>query len=91
MKTMPSPMKGFVWVFAMTVIFGILVGTLNIHNPEAVHIPFGTDENGNKLSAEGLDGLIASTLSSAVLGIIFGGLVALITWFVNSGISRIRK
>ena len=84
-------MKGFVWVFAMTVLFGILVGTLNLHNPEAVHIPFGVDDEGNKLSAEGMDGLIAATLSSAVLGVIFGSLVALITWFVNAGVKRAAK
>ncbi|MEM9332306.1 MAG: hypothetical protein AAGA53_13340 [Pseudomonadota bacterium] len=77
---MPSPFKGFLWVFGMTVIFGILVGTLNLLNPEAVHIPFGRDNEGNPQSAEGMDGLIASTLSSGVLGTIFGSIAALIAW-----------
>ncbi|MEM9279570.1 MAG: hypothetical protein AAGA76_13435 [Pseudomonadota bacterium] len=88
---MPSPVKGFVWVFGMTVLFGLLVGTLNLLNPDAVHIPFGTDENGNAQSAEGLDGVIAATASSAVLGIIFGGLAAIIAWMFRAGVNKAAK
>lgn len=85
---MPSPGKGFVWVFGMTVLFGLLVGTLNLLNPDAVHIPFGTDLNGNPQSAEGIDGVIAATLSSAVLGLIFGGLAALLAWLFRIGVRK---
>ena len=88
---MPSPIKGFVWVCGMTVLFGLLVGTLNLMNPEAVHIPFGKDEFGNPISAEGMDGVLASTLSSAVLGVIFGGFAALIAWMFGVGVGRIEN
>ena len=59
---MPSPLKGFLWVFGMVLVFGLLVGTLNLLNPNAVHIPFGVDHEGNPQSAEGIDGIIASLL-----------------------------
>ena len=74
---MPSPLSGFLWVFIMATLFGLLVGTLNLLNPQAVHIPFGVDADGNPQSAEGLDGLIASVLSSGVLGIFFGVVAAI--------------
>ena len=88
---MPSPWKGFVWVCGMTVLFGILVGTLNLLNPEAVHIPFGTDSHGNPQSAEGMDGLLASIVSSTVLGVFFGSFAALIAWGFRIGVKRIKK
>lgn len=88
---MPTPIKGFVWVFGLTVLFGLLAGTLNLWNPLAVHIPFGLDENGNKQSAEGMDGVIAATLSAGVLGIVFGGLAALFAWLFGFGVKRASK
>ena len=88
---MPSPFKGFLWVFGMVVLFGLLVGTLNLLNPEAVHIPFGVDEDGETLSAEGLDGIIASVLSSAVLGIFFGAVAALFAWLFRLGVNQSGK
>jgi len=54
---------------------GLLVGTLNLLNPQAVHIPFGPAGE----SAEGLDGILASTLSSLVFGLILGIPAALLT------------
>ena len=88
---MPSPYKGFIWVFGMTLLFGILVGTLNLLNPEAVHIPFGRDAQGNPQSAEGMDGLIASTLSSGVLGVVFGSLAAVFAWLFRLGFQPKKK
>lgn len=64
------------------------MGTLNLLNPDAVHIPFGVDEKGNPQSAEGIDGVIASTLSSLVLGVIFGCLAALIAWLFRKGLAK---
>ena len=57
---------------------GLLVGMLNIMNPQAVHIPFGP--NGER--ALGLDGLIAAVLSSFVMGLILGIPMALLTWLI---------
>ncbi len=88
---MPSPIKGFVWVCGMTVLFGILVGTLNLLNPDAVHIPFGTDSQSNAQSAEGMDGVIASTLSSLVLGVFFGTIAAFVAWLFSIGVKRAQK
>ena len=58
---------------------GLLVGTLNLLNPQAVHIPFGP----NGESAEGIDGVFAATLSSLVFGLILGIPAALLTWLVS--------
>lgn len=85
---MPSPLSGFLWVFILALSFGLLVGTLNLLNPEAVHIPFGVDAEGNKQSAEGLDGILASVLSSGVLGIFFGALAALICWMFRALVKK---
>ncbi len=79
---MPSPVSGFLWVFCTTTLFGLLVGTLNLLNPKAVHIPFGP----NGESAEGIDGIIASVLSSGVLGIFFGCVAALFSWLFAAGV-----
>ena len=81
---MPSPLKSFFVIFGVLCLFGLLVGTLNLMNPKAVHIPFGP----NGESAEGLDGIITSVLSSAVLGIVFGGLAAIIALIFNSILKR---
>lgn len=84
---MPSPFRVFFWItFAFTLV-GLLIGTLNLHNPEAVHIPFGPDGE----SAEGIDGLIAAILSSLVLGLLIGGLAAFLAWATNAGVKRGRK
>ena len=88
---MPSPLQGFIWVFGMTVLFGILVGTLNLLSPDAVHIPFGVDSEGRPQSAEGMDGVIASTLSSAVLGLFFGAIAATAAWLFRFGVNRVNK
>lgn len=85
---MPSPFKGFLWVFTMVTLFGLLVGTLNLMSPDAVYIPFGTDADGNPQSAEGMDGVIASVLSSAVLGIFFGSIAALFAWLFRLGVRK---
>ena len=66
--------------------FGLLVGTLNIHNPDAVHIPFGVNADGVPQSAEGLDGMIAATLSASVLGLVFGALAAGFAWIFRRGL-----
>ena len=84
MMAMPRPLNGFLWVFCLITLFGLLVGTLNLLNPEAVHIPFG--KNGE--SAEGLDGVVASVLSSGVLGIIFGLFAALMSWMFAAGVRK---
>ncbi len=81
---MPRPINGFLWVFCLIMLFGLLVGTLNLLNPEAVHIPFGNDGE----SAEGLDGIIASVLSSGVLGLIFGLFAALMSWIFAAGVKK---
>ncbi len=83
---MPSPLKSFLVIFGVICLFGLLVGTLNIMSPKAVHIPFGP----NGESAEGLDGIIASVLSSGVLGIVFGSLAALIAWIFGKGVKRMN-
>ncbi len=83
---MPSPLKSFLVIFGVICLFGLLVGTLNLMNPKAVHIPFGP----NGESAEVLDGIIASVLSSAVLGIVFGSLAATIAWFFRMGVRRMN-
>lgn len=88
---MPKPLNGFLWVFCLTLLFGLLVGTLNLMNPEAVHIPFGVDEQGNPQSAEGLDGILASLASSAVLGIVFGSLAFIFAWMFRAGVSKTYK
>ena len=71
----------------LVVMFGVLVGTLNMLNPDAVHIPFGPDGE----SAEGLDGLIASVASSAVLGLLFGAVAAFFAWLFRAGVNRANK
>ena len=88
---MPSPLKGFIWVCGMTVLFGVLVGTLNLLNPDAVHIPFGVDSDGNPQSAEGIDGVIASTLSSAALGVFFGAVAAVFAWLFGAAVGKAGK
>ena len=81
---MPSPLKAFFWVTVMITLFGVLTGTLNLLNPQAVHIPFGP----NGESAEGVDGLLAATLSSLVLGMLFGLFAALLAWVTARGVSK---
>ena len=84
---MPKPFKAFLWIFGMMCLFGLLVGTLNLLNPSAVFIPFGPDGE----SAEGIDGIIASVLSSGVLGLIIGTLAAFLAWLFRSGVNRANK
>jgi hypothetical protein len=50
---MPSPIPVFVPILLLFGLFGLLVGMLNILNPEAVYIPFGSKGE----SAEGIDGV----------------------------------
>ncbi len=64
---------------------------LNIHNPEAVYIPFGVDENGVAQSAEGLDGLITATLSAGVLGLVFGALAAIFAWGFGAAVGSKKR
>ncbi len=71
-------------MFVMVTLFGLLVGTLNLLNPKAVHIPFGPDGQ----SAEGLDGIIAAVVSSGVLGVFFGAVVALFCWLFAAGVRK---
>ena len=85
---MPSPFKSFLYIFTLITLFGLLVGTLNLWNPELVHIPFGVDENGNPQSADGIDGVLASVLSGGVLGIFFGLLAAVFAWVFRAGVNR---
>lgn len=75
---MPFPLKVLVWFVLFMGTLGLLVGTLNLLNPQAVHIPFGP----NGESAEGLDGIIASVVSSVVWGLILGIPAALLTWWI---------
>ena len=84
---MPSPFKAFWVIFLVLCLFGLLVGTLNLMNPKAVFIPFGPDGE----SAEGLDGIITSVLSSAVLGLVFGGLAALLAAIFGAGVKKMNK
>jgi len=84
---MPGPVNAFLWIFVLISLFGLLVGTLNLMNPAAVHIPFGP----NGESAEGLDGVIASVLSSGVLGIFFGCIAAFFAWLFRTGVNRANK
>ena len=74
----PLPLVIGGWIFLVIALLGLLVGTLNLLNPAAVHIPFGP----NGESAEGLDGIIASVASSAVFGIVIGVPAALLSWLV---------
>lgn len=76
---MSFPLKVLLWIVLFMASLGLLVGMLNILNPQAVHIPFGP--NGER--ATGVDGLIASTLSSATMGVILGIPAALLTWLVG--------
>ncbi len=75
---MAFPLKVVIWFVLFMGSLGLLVGTLNMLNPEAVHIPFGP----NGESAEGFDGILASTLSSVVFGLILGIPAALLTWWI---------
>ena len=88
---MPSPFKSFCYIFTLITLFGLLVGTLNLWNPELVYIPFGVDENGNPQSAEGVDGVLASVLSGAVLGVFFGILAAIFAWLFKAGVKRAKN
>ena len=56
-------------------------------NPVAVYIPNGEEGSG----AEGLDGLIASTLSSGVLGLGFGILAGLIAWIASKCVNKMNN
>ena len=78
---MPFPLKVLTWIVLFMGSLGLLVGTLNLLNPDAVHIPFGA----NGESAEGFNGIIASTLSSVVFGVILGIPAALLTWLIAPG------
>ena len=84
---MPAPGKAFFWIFILVTLFGLLVGTLNLLSPDAVHIPFGP----NGESAEGLDGILASTLSSAALGVFFGIVAALFALMFRTGVNKAAK
>ena len=84
---MPTPLKSFAVIFGVICLFGLLVGTLNLLNPQAVHIPFGP----NGESAEGLDGIITSLSSSAVLGLVFGSIAALIAVIFGAGVKRMNN
>ena len=81
---MISPFRAFFWIAFPITLMGLLTGTLNWMNPEAVHIPFGP----NGESAEGMDGVIAATLSSAALGSFFGIFGALVAWMAGKGIRK---
>ena len=74
----PLPLVIGGWIFLVITLLGLLVGTLNLLNPAAVHIPFGP----NGESAEGLDGIVASVASSAVLGLVIGVPAALLSRLV---------
>ena len=76
---MATHFKVLLWITLFMGTLGLLVGTLNLMNPTAVHIPFGP----NGESAEGIDGIIASVLSSVIFGLILGIPAALLTWFVR--------
>ena len=65
-------------------LLGLLAGTLNLMNPKAVYIPNGEPGSG----AEGFDGIVASVLSSGVLGAVFGLFAALIAWLVKLGVRK---
>lgn len=80
---MISPFRAFFWIAFPITLMGLLTGTLNWMNPEAVHIPFGP----NGESAEGLDGVLAATLSSGALGIFFGLAGAGMAWLAGRGAS----
>lgn len=84
---MVSPLKAFLVIFGVICLFGLLVGTLNLMSPEAVFIPFGP----NGESAEGLDGIIASVLSSGVLGLVFGAIAAIIAAIFGVGVKRMNN
>lgn len=84
---MPHPFKAFVWIFGVMCLFGLLVGTLNLMSPQLVFIPFGP----NGESAEGLDGILASTLSSGVLGIIIGTIAAILAFIFRLGVNRANE
>ncbi len=83
---MPTPLKSFMVIFGVLCLLGLFVGTLNLMNPAAVHIPFGPDGE----SAEGLDGIITSVASSAVLGVVFGGIAAIIAVIFRFGVRRMN-
>ncbi|MCF6322478.1 MAG: hypothetical protein L3J32_12025 [Rhizobiaceae bacterium] len=84
---MPGPLKAFLVIFGVVLLFGLFVGTLNLMNPTAVHIPFGP----NGESAEGMDGIIASLRSSGVLGIVFGLIAAAIALIFRTGVKRMNN
>jgi len=87
----PTPFQGFMWIFGVTLLFGLLVGTLNLMNPEAVHIPFGRDENGVPQSAEGIDGILTSLASSAALGLLFGTFAAGLSFLFSLFFGKVKK
>lgn len=76
---MPFPLKVLVWIVLFMGSLGLLVGMLNILNPQAVYIPFGP----NGVSAVGVDGLIASTVSSIAVGLILGVPAAILIWVIE--------
>ncbi len=76
---MPFPLKVLIWIVLFMGSLGLLVGMLNIMNPQAVYIPSGVD--GSK--AVGLEGVIASTVSSLTMGLILGIPAAFLTWLVG--------
>lgn len=84
---MPAPIKVFLWIFLAITVLGLLAGTLNLMNPRAVYIPNGQPGSG----AEGLDGVIASVLSSSVLGAVFGLIAALFAWLAKVGVRKAKS
>lgn len=79
--------KLFFWVWFPIVLLGLLTGTLNLWNPKAVYIPNGEPGPGH----EGIDGVIAAVLSSAVLGVFIGLVALVIAWLIGSGMKKLDE
>ena len=65
-------------------VLGLLSGTLNMMNPKAVYIPNGEPGSG----FEGIDGVIAAVLSSAVVGSVFGVVAIIIAMIFGYGTKK---
>jgi hypothetical protein len=70
---MSRPLKVFLWVFGIGLVFGLLLGIANLVAPDAVSVTLN-DEN-----VEGMTGVWTGLISGGVPGLILGLIAAGIT------------
>lgn len=87
MNRLPFPVKVMLWIVLFLGALGLLAGTLNLLNPKAVFIPGGSAPSG----LEGIEGLIASLLSSLAMGFIIGVPAGVLTWLLDKSTKKKTK